>query len=65
MAHHFDSQIGRGNNCLAEKQIEIKDADSATLYLAASTNYNFSGPDSPLTHDRIAVVKRQLPTQVR
>lgn len=49
-----DIVIDGGTSLATKSGLEIRKANSATLFLACATDYNSAAPASPLLHDRLA-----------
>ncbi len=76
-AQHGGRQLGVKWHCLLKgrteggrirtenNQLVIEEADAATLYLAAATDYNPKNPARPLTRDRRQVCRQQIEAACR
>ncbi|MEI6891970.1 MAG: glycoside hydrolase family 95 protein [Pontiella sp.] len=54
-----------GTILIQDQTIVVDSADSATLYIAASTDYNRHDTPHPLTHDRVAASQSTLATALQ
>jgi alpha-L-fucosidase 2 len=56
----LETELKGGTITARDKELEIKDADAVTLYLAAATDYNKNDPYKPLTRDLPAACEKQV-----
>ena len=56
----YRAEVPGGTVRVKDGRLVVKNADSATLLIAASTNYNAEATDSPLTHDLVEACKTTI-----
>ncbi|CAA6692477.1 putative large secreted protein [Lentimonas sp. CC19] len=49
-----------GKSSVKDGKLSVKGADTATIHIAASTDYNRNDVGTPLTHDRVATCKSMI-----
>ncbi len=56
----YQTVTENGSTEINDDKLTVRSADSATIYIAASTDYNRDNTDSPLTHDLVDASKNTI-----
>ncbi|EMI46558.1 glycosyl hydrolase family 95 catalytic domain-containing protein [Rhodopirellula sp. SWK7] len=56
----YQTVAENGTTEINDDKLAVRSADSATIYIAASTDYNRDNTDSPLTHDLVDASKNTI-----